>query len=249
MLNPLTVSNATREISRQCYEQASLGRLTLTLGGDHSIAVGTISGVQKAIRERLNKDLAVIWVDAHADINTPEVSGSGNIHGMPVAYLGGLSKAPKENPDVFGWLQDEHRINLSKLVYIGLRDVDRAERDIIRKHGIKAFSMHHVDKYGIGEVVRQALEYIGDSPIHLSFDVDALDPMWAPSTGTPVRGGLTLREGDFIAECVHETGRLVAMDLVEVNPSLDEHVEGLGARETVRAGCSLVRCALGESIL
>lgn len=101
-------------------------------------------------------------------------------------------------------------------------------------------------RYGIGRVMELALGHIGtDTPIHLSFDVDALDPQWAPSTGTPVRGGLTLREGDYIAECVHETGSLVAMDLVEVNPSL----EAMGAEETVRAGCSLVRCALGDTLL
>lgn len=101
-------------------------------------------------------------------------------------------------------------------------------------------------RHGIGRVVEMALDHIGnDTPIHLSFDVDALDPQWAPSTGTPVRGGLTLREGDFICECVHETGNLIAMDLVEVNPSLDE----VGASETIRAGCSLVRCALGDTLL
>ncbi len=103
-----------------------------------------------------------------------------------------------------------------------------------------------MDRYGIGHIMHLALSYIGPTtPIHLSFDVDALDPHWAPSTGTPVRGGLTLREGDYIAECVHETGSLVAMDLVEVNPAL----EAVGAQETIRAGCSLVRCALGDTLL
>ena len=107
------------------------------------------------------------------------------------------------------------------------------------------FLTHH-NRHGIGRVMELALGHIGnDTPIHLSFDVDALDPQWAPSTGTPVRGGLTLREGDYIAECVHETGSLVAMDLVEVNPSL----EAVGAAETIRAGCSLVRCALGDTLL
>ena len=105
-------------------------------------------------------------------------------------------------------------------------------------------------RHGIGKVMEMALGHIGsDTPIHLSFDVDALDPTYAPSTGTPVRGGLTLREGDFIAECVHETGSLIAMDLVEVNPTLEPGIDDFGARETIRAGCSLVRCALGESLL
>lgn len=249
MLRPITVSNVTQALSLQVYNHAKEGRLALTLGGDHSIAVGSISGTAKAVRERLGKEIAVIWVDAHADINTPHSSGSGNIHGMPVAYLAGFVGAPAENPDVFGWLTKDHLINPKKLVYIGLRDVDVGEKKILRENGIKAFSMHDVDRHGIGKVMEMALEYVGDSPIHLSFDVDALDPMWAPSTGTPVRGGLTLREGDFICECVHESGALVAMDLVEVNPHINEQGSPYAVSETVRAGCSLVRCALGESLL
>lgn len=238
------VSATTRAVSEQVYNHAKSGKLVLTLGGDHSIAIGTVSGTARAIRERLGKEIAVIWVDAHADINTPETSGSGNIHGMPVAFLTGL--ATEENEDTFGWLKEHHRLSLKKIVYIGLRDVDSGEKKILREHGIKAFSMHDIDRHGIGKVMEMALGWIGsDTPIHLSFDVDALDPMWAPSTGTPVRGGLTLREGDFIAECVAETGSLVALDLVEVNPSLDEQ----GASDTVRAGCSIVRCALGDTLL
>lgn len=248
MKNPLAVSAVTYKLCDQVYTHAKEGRCVLTLGGDHSIAIGTIAGTAKAIRERLNRELAVIWVDAHTDINTPETSESGNVHGMPVAFLTGLAKEERE--DVFGWLKKENLISVKKLVYIGLRDVDRGEKLILREHGIKAFSMHDIDRHGIGRVMEMALGHIGnDTPIHLSFDVDALDPMWAPSTGTPVRGGLTLREGDFIAECVHETGCLVAMDLVEVNPTLEPGVDDIGAQQTVRSGCSLVRCALGESLL
>lgn len=246
MKNPRAVSAVTQGLAQQVYNQAREGRMVLTLGGDHSIAIGTIAGTAKAIRERYNgrKEIGVIWVDAHADINTPETSDSGNVHGMPVAFLTGLAKS--EEKDIFGWLDDNQRISTTKLVYIGLRDVDRGEKKILRDNRIKAFSMHDIDRHGIGRVVEMALAHIGaDTPIHLSFDVDALDPMWAPSTGTPVRGGLTLREGDYIAECVHETGQLVAMDLVEVNPSL----EVAGASETVRAGVSLVRCALGDTLL
>ncbi|KAI4140642.1 MAG: hypothetical protein L6R39_005714 [Caloplaca ligustica] len=244
MKNPLAVSAATQQLSRQVYEHAKQGRCVLALGGDHSIAIGTISGTAKAIRERLGREMAVIWVDAHPDINTPETSNSGNIHGMPLAFLAGLAEEQRE--DVFGWLKADHKISLKKLVYIALRDVDRGEKRILRENGIRAFSMHDIDRHGIGRVMEMALGHIGsDTPIHLSFDVDALDPQWAPSTGTPVRGGLTLREGDYIAECVHETGSLVAMDLVEVNPAL----EAVGAPETIRAGCSLVRCALGDTLL
>lgn len=244
MKKPRAVSAVTERLSQQVHSYAKDGKFVLTLGGDHSIAIGTISGTAKAIRERLGREMAVIWVDAHADINIPEMSPSGNIHGMPMAFLTRLAREDK--PDIFGWLQDEHIISTSKLVYIGLRDVDRGEKKILRDNGIKAFSMHDVDRHGIGRVVEMALAHIGnDTPIHLSFDVDGLDPQWAPSTGTPVRGGLTLREGDFICECVHQTGNLVAMDLVEVNPSL----ESVGAAETIRAGCSLVRSALGDTLL
>lgn len=244
MKKPKAVCAVTKQLSKQVYQHAKEGRFVLTLGGDHSIAIGTISGTAKAMRERLGRDMAVIWVDAHADINTPETSDSGNIHGMPVAFLSGLAKDKPEMP--FGWLQDSERISVKKLVYIGLRDVDRGEKKILRENGIKAFSMHDIDRHGIGKVMDMALGWIGsDTPIHLSFDIDALDPMWAPSTGTAVRGGLTLREGDFIAECVHQTGSLVALDLVEVNPRLEEQ----GAAETVRAGVSIVRCALGDTLL
>ncbi|KAH8158657.1 hypothetical protein CIB48_g9597 [Xylaria polymorpha] len=247
MKNPGTVSAVTQRLSEQVYSHAKEGRMVLTLGGDHSIAIGTIAGSAKAIRERLGREIAVIWVDAHADINTPETSDSGNIHGMPVAFVSGLAK--EERPEYFGWLKSEHLLNFNKLVYIGLRDVDAGEKKILRENGIKAFSMFDIDRHGIGRVVEMALAHIGnDTPIHLSFDVDALDPMWAPSTGTPVRGGLTLREGDFICESVHLTGNLVAVDLVEVNPSLAADREAEAA-ETIRAGCSLVRCALGESLL
>ncbi|KAL2039493.1 hypothetical protein N7G274_007765 [Stereocaulon virgatum] len=244
MKNPLAVSVVTQRLATQVYDHAKHGHLVLTLGGDHSIAIGTVAGTSRAIKERLGREIAVIWVDAHADINTPETSVSGNIHGMPIAFLTGLAKGEKE--EMFGWLGVEPKLSLKKLVYIGLRDVDKCEKKVLRDHGVRAFSMHDVDKYGIARVMEMALGHIGtDTPIHLSFDVDALDPQWAPSTGTPVRGGLTLREGDYIAECVHETGSLVAMDLVEVNPSL----EAMGAQETIRAGCSLVRCALGDTLL
>lgn len=145
MRNPGAVSKATRILGDQVYEHASKGRFVLTLGGDHSIAIGTIGGTARAIRERLGRDLAVVWVDAHADINTPETSDSGNIHGMPVAFLTGLAKEKRE--DCFGWLKDENRISPQKLVYIGLRDIDRGERKILRENGIKAFSMHDIDRW------------------------------------------------------------------------------------------------------
>lgn len=144
MKRPRTVSAVTRDISAQVYEHSRAGRMVLTLGGDHSIAIGTISGTARATRERLGREIAVVWVDAHADINTPEASESGNIHGMPVAFLTGLAREERE--DVFGWLKEDHMVSVKKLVYIGVRDVDVAEKQILREHGIKAFSMHDIDR-------------------------------------------------------------------------------------------------------
>ena len=151
MKRPLAVSAVTKRISEQVYSHARQGRFVLTLGGDHSIAIGTVAGTAQAIRERLGREMAVIWVDAHADINTPEASQSGNIHGMPVAFLTGLAEEKRE--DVFGWLRPEQKISVRKLVYIGLRDVDRLEKDILRENGIKAFSMHDIDRY-VGPAAR-----------------------------------------------------------------------------------------------
>ena len=145
MKNPLAVSAVTKKLCEQVYSHAKEGRCVLTLGGDHSIAIGTIAGTAKAIRERLGREMAVIWVDAHTDINTPETSESGNVHGMPVAFLSCLAKDDRE--DSFGWLKSENMISLKKLVYIGLRDVDRGEKLILREQGIKAFSMHDIDRY------------------------------------------------------------------------------------------------------
>ena len=297
MKRPKAVSAVTRALARQVHEHASRGRFVLTLGGDHSIAIGTIGGSARAVRERLGRELAVIWVDAHADINTPETSASGNIHGMPVAFLTGLARGGEEG--VFGWIREENRISPRKLVYIGLRDIDRGEKGILKENGIKAYSMHDIDRYaswpprikvvtltavfqardrqGHGDGAGVDRQRHSHTPVlrrgrarpamvrvpfpHLPHIIPAppdplipsqstglvvlTTPRRAPSTGTPVRGGLTLREGDFIAECVHETGSLVALDLVEVNPSLEVQ----GASETIRAGCSIVRCALGDTLL
>ncbi len=145
MKNPLAVSAVTKRIAEQTYAQAKEGRLTLTLGGDHSIAIGTIGGVAKATRERIGRDIAVIWVDAHADINTPETSDSGNIHGMPVSFLTGLARESKD--EYFGWLTDEHRISVKKLVYIWLaRRRCRREADPPRERHQAPLACFDIDR-------------------------------------------------------------------------------------------------------
>ncbi|KAJ2715604.1 Arginase, catabolizes arginine to ornithine and urea [Coemansia spiralis] len=243
MKNPRYVSMAARRVAEQVEEHCAQGRMAVTLGGDHSIAMGTLVG-SAAVYD----DLCVVWVDAHADINTPSSTDSGNLHGCPLSFVLGLCDAadhPADGP--FGWIKP--CIRKERLVYIGLRDVDAGEKAILREHGIKGFSMHDVDKHGIGKVVEMALDHVNKDrslPIHMSFDVDALDPSVAPATGTPVRGGLTFREGHYICEAVAETGCLVALDLVEVNPALGDPDS---LRQTVAVGCSLVRCSLGETLL
>lgn len=236
---PMYVSNVTRKVSEIVEQHVKKGELALTLGGDHSLAMGTVSGTFA-----VHKDAVLIWIDAHADINTPATTDSGNIHGCPVSFLLGIAGEVEH----FGWLKP--CLRPENLVYIGLRDVDLPEKKILKEYGIKAYSMHEVDKYGIGKVVEMALDHVNpdrDRPIHLSFDVDALDPAVAPSTGTPVRGGLTFREGHYICEAIHETGCLVAVDLMEVNPTIikDEN----SVFQTCTVGCSLVRCSLGETLL
>jgi arginase len=177
-------SSVNLEISNLAYSLCAAGSIPLLLGGDHSLAMGSISGVA-----RHYQNLSVIWVDAHADINTSMTTLSGNLHGCPVAFLAGIESSVPE----FAWLKK--CLDPRNIVYIGLRDVDPGERKILSDYNIKAYSMHEIDKWGIGKVMQMALDYLGNGPIHLSFDIDALDPQYAPSTGTPVVGGLSFREG------------------------------------------------------
>lgn len=209
--NPRSVSKASELLATAVEKAAKEGKMPVTIGGDHSLGTGSMIGINRAY-----PDVATIWVDAHADINTAATTPSGNLHGCPVSFALGLNGSYVE--PYKSWLPNPPLASPNRLVYIGLRDVDEGERKILREHNIKAFSMHHVDKYGIGKVVEMALDHLNqgtnrrDRPIHLSFDVDALDPSVAPSTGTPVRGGLTFREGHYICEALHETGSVVAMD-------------------------------------
>jgi arginase len=238
---PGLVSRVTEAVSKTVGAHAQAGRLPLTIGGDHSLALGTISGTLSTYA-----DACVIWIDAHADLNTVESTPSGNLHGMPVSFL--LNLPNNGDSSLFPWFKEPF-LAPHRLCYIGLRDVDVGEKKILKDFGIKAFSMHEVDKHGIGKVVEMALDHVNpnrDLPIHLSFDVDALDPSVAPSTGTPVRGGLTFREGHYVCEAIWGTGLLVALDIMEVNPSL---ADAAAVHQTVAVGCSLARSALGETLL
>lgn len=240
--NSTEVGNGNKKLATEITKCAEKGRLVLTLGGDHSIGIGTLAGMLRQF-----PDLGVVWVDAHADINTPRTSGSGNMHGMPLSFILGLWD-PTTVPGL-AWLKDFPKLNPKNLVYIGLRDVDKGERDLIHEHKIAAFTMSHIDRYGIGGVMKMATDYLGDRPLHLSYDIDACDPSIAPCTGTLVRGGLTFREAHYVAEHVAETGRLVSMDMVEVNPQFSEDNVRTDAADTANLGLQLIASALGNSIL
>mmetsp|Transcript_21123 Transcript_21123/g.31263 ORF Transcript_21123/g.31263 Transcript_21123/m.31263 type:complete len:319 (+) Transcript_21123:773-1729(+) len=225
------------------------GRFPLVLGGDHSIGAGSLAGLLKA-----RPNTGVIWVDAHADLNTPDLSESGNMHGMPVGLL---MKGMGQDPSTiagFEWLGSPEMINVrldpESIVYIGLRDVDNKERQIIREKKIKAFTMFDVDKYGIGGVMEQALAHLlkndANRPLHVSYDIDAVDPILAPATGTAVRGGLTYREAHYVAEAAARSGNLASAEIVELNPTLSDDN---GATETVELGLGILTSILGKSII
>jgi len=240
---PRSVGLVTEVLHEVTYKGASKGRFVLTLGGDHSIALGSIAGIQRSYG-----DLGVIWVDAHSDIHTPSSTDSGNLHGCPVSFLVGLAKAKVPG---FDWLEKMPGpiIGMNRIAYIGLRDVDEAEKIFLKQYNITAFSMHEVLQYGIARVTEMAVAAIdpqGRVPIHLSFDIDALDPTVAPSTGTPVRGGLLEREGKHICEYLALTGRLVSMDLVEVNPRLGSETD---QKNTVLVAQGIIYSALGQTYL
>ena len=224
------------------------GQFPLILGGDHSIGAGSLAGILRA-----RPNTGVIWVDAHADINTPETSESGNMHGMPISFLLQGMIDPKVIPG-FEWLASPEmsaaRLNPDSIVYVGLRDVDTMERQMIREKNIKAFTMYDIDKYGIGKVMDLALAHLldkdQDRPIHLSYDIDAVDPIHAPATGTAVRGGLTYREAHFVAEAVAMSGSLASVEMVELNPTLSD---GTGSNDTIELGLGLITSLMGKSII
>ncbi|XP_059167552.1 arginase-1-like [Physella acuta] len=239
--NSKSVGENNRKLSKRVAQILGSNQQVLLLGGDHSMAIGSIHG-----HAQVEKNLVVVWVDAHADINTPLTSSSGNIHGMPLSFL--VKELERHVPKIeaFDWVKP--CISSRDLVYIALRDVDPGERKIIDDLGICCFSMHEVDKYGIRDVLDRALFHVdpsGKRPIHLSFDVDGIDPEFTPSTGTPVPGGLTMREANYIAEEICLTGRLSVVDIAEVNPLLSQHVKD-GAEKTASNTVQLITKFFGR---
>lgn len=236
--NCKVAGKAMQDIEKSIYEYAKQDNFLLMLGGDHCIPIGTIAAIKRA-----RPNTGVVWVDAHADINTPATSHSGNLHGMPLAFLLGLVDNVRALPS-FEYFTP--CLQPADIVYIGLRDVDNGEKKFIKNLGIKAFTMQDIDRWGIGKVMDMAVAHLGDRDLHLSFDVDAMDPFFAPSTGTTVRGGLNFREGCYVCEALFETNRLRSMDLVEVNPLLAGAED---AKSTVSMGVKLCTAAMGMTIL
>ncbi|XP_076366680.1 arginase-1-like [Tachypleus tridentatus] len=237
-----TVGLVAKKVSEKVSKALRDNYICLTLGGDHSLGLATIHG-----HSCVYPDLSVLWIDAHADINTVLTSPTGNLHGMPCSFvLHGLEdhKIPLSGLD---WLKP--CLHPEHLAYIGLRDLDPFERLLVNKLGIPYFSMSDIDRLGINEVVRKALEAINprkDRSLHVSFDIDALDKLLVPSTGTPVIGGLTVREALCIAEEVAKTGLLKGLDLVEVNPLLGTKDE---VEQTVAIAIQVILAFFGQERL
>lgn len=211
------------------------GTLPLVLGGDHSIALGSVTGTSKAL-----KKIGLIWIDAHGDFNTEETTPSGNIHGMILAALLGIGD--KRLVELGGFTP---KVAPENVVLIGARSIDKEEKILIKQSGINVFTMHDIDRFGMMNVMQKALKLAGTGTrgVHLSFDMDVLDPTVAPGVGTPVRGGITYREAALAVEMLAEAQILRTLEFVEVNPILDK------ANETAHLAVGLIAAALGEKIL
>ena len=233
------IAAVCRRIHAMARASLDAGALPVVIGGDHSVAAGSVAASAEAVRAATGKPLGVIWVDAHGDMNTPETSESGNVHGMPLAAL--LGQAPHELASIgtSPSLRPEHT------VLVGIRNLDDREKDQIRAAGVHVFTMKDVDRDGIARVAERAIALAseGTGGLHVSFDLDVCDPSVAPGVGTPVRGGLDYREAHMLMELVADSQRLVALDLVEVNPTLDVR------NTTAEFAVELALSALGKRII
>jgi arginase len=214
------------------------GQFPLVIGGDHSIAIGTIAGL--ALRARAqNKRLGVLWIDAHGDLNTDASSPSGNIHGMPLAASLGLGAL--ELTSIGG---EFPKVAAKNVVLVGTRDLDEGERVNIRKQGVNIFTMEEIDKHGMAVIMAKALRKLRDvDMLHVSFDLDAVDPSVAPGVGTPVKGGLDYREAHLIMETLNESGLMTSLEIVEVNPILDNR------NQSAEFAVELIQSGFGKKII
>jgi arginase len=235
-----------KEITATCTKSAEMvlktleaGKVPLILGGDHSVAAGTVSGVAEFYR-RKNQKVGLLWIDAHSDMNTPESSPSGNVHGMPLAAIMGLQ--PDELANIFNF---SPKVQPENCVLIGIRDVDSFEKENIRKSGVSVFTMRDIDERGMRSVMEEAIGLAskGTAGFHVSLDMDWIDPEDAPGVGTPVWGGATYREAHLAMEIIADSGGMLSFEIVEVNPVIDEH------NQTADLAVELVLSGFGKKIL
>lgn len=228
------VARVNRSLAECCAEVVRAGAIPLTLGGDHSVAAGSVAGVRAAGR------IGLLWIDAHADFNTPATSPSNNLHGMPLGTLIG------QEPAALAPFRDDDRLAPEDVVILGLRSLDPDERTLLRQQQIRAFSMREIDERGMADVMGQVLAHFngrGIDRLHISFDPDSLDPSIAPGVGTPVPGGLSYREAHLAMEMLADDGRAGSVDIVEINPILDDR------NQTADLCVELLASLLGQSIL
>ena len=233
------IAETAKGLAQMVEKTLEDGLLPLVMGGDHSVAMGTIGGVSSFFRKK-GKRIGLLWLDAHADMNTPESSPSGNIHGMPLAAIAGYG------PDELTQLAvPKPMVNPHNICIVGVRDIDAKERKIIKESGVHAFTMRDLDERGMREVMAEAIRFASDETdgIAVSLDLDFVDPSDAPGVGTPVRGGVTYREAHLAMEMIADTRSVVSLEVVEVNPVIDQH------NQTALLSIELVLSALGKKIL
>ena len=235
-----------KEITHTCAREAELvvktleaGKVPLVIGGDHSIAAGTVAGVAEFYR-RQDQRIGLLWIDAHSDINTPGTSPSGNVHGMPLAAIMGLG--PEDLSNLLGF---SPKVRPENCVLVGVRDIDSIERENIRRAGIHVYTMRDIDERGMRTVMEEALRMAGrgTAGYHVSLDMDWIDPEDAPGVGTPVRGGATYREAHLAMEIIADHGRMLSLEVVEVNPVIDER------NRTADLAVELALSGFGKKIL
>ena len=233
------IADACKDLGEMVEKTLAENMVPVVLGGDHSIAAGTLSGVAAHFKKK-EKKVGLIWLDAHGDINTPESSPSGNVHGMPLAAAMGYGAT--ELVELQGFKPKVEPQNIS---LVGIRDLDSQERKLAKKSGVHVFTMRDIDERGMREVMSDALKYAMDDTdgIAVSLDMDFVDPSDAPGVGTPVRGGVTYREAHLAMEMIADTEAMVSLEIVEINPVIDEH------NTTALLGVELVLSGLGKKIL
>ena len=227
-----------RVLSKRAYELARSGAIPIFLGGDHTLSMGSVNGIARHWREA-GRELFVVWLDAHADYNTPATTLSGNMHGMSAAFLCG-------EPGLDGLLGDEPRASIDpdRLELFGVRSIDRLEQDLLRDRGVSVADMRQIDEFGVGVLMRRVIDKVKarNGVLHVSFDVDFLDPSLAPGVGTTVPGGATYREAHLVMELLHDSGLVRSADIVELNPFLDER------GRTARTAVELIGSLFGQQI-